>query len=102
MEFVKEPVKAQAEGGWSAKTGDIYEDVEITSFKLRSLSAAITHTGGEKSLTGGPGHQIFVVMKDGTQVEVFGYNGQIYKLMSPIDLTQVDHVLLADGTKLPA
>ena len=39
---------------------------------------------------------ICVVMKDGTRIELWDQEND-----SAIDLTQVDYVLLPDGTKLP-
>ncbi len=42
------------------------------------------------------GHFICVVMKDGTRIELWDQEND-----SAIDLTQVDYVLLPDGTKLP-
>ena len=37
----------------------------------------------------------YAVMKDGSRVEIMNK-----KFVKPIDLNQVDHILLADGTKL--
>lgn len=42
------------------------------------------------------GHFICVVMKDGARTELWDQGND-----SAIDLTQVDYVLLSDGTKLP-
>ncbi len=43
------------------------------------------------------GHRAYAVMKDGTQIELLRSRN-----CEPVNLDQVDHVLLADGTKLPA
>lgn len=41
------------------------------------------------------GASSYAVMKDGSRVEIMNK-----KFVKPIDLNQVDHILLADGTKL--
>ena len=53
------------------------------------------HYGDSADFYAWRGHRAHAVMKDGTQIELLqGRNGE------PVDLDQVDHVLLADGTKL--
>ena len=42
------------------------------------------------------GHLTYAVMKDGTQIQLLPDRN-----CDPIDLAQVDYVLLADGRKLP-
>lgn len=101
IELIQEPVKAQVNKGWNPKTGDIYEETEVTSFKLRSLSATIIHSGGSARIEGKPGQEMYVVMKDGSKVEIFGGSGDLYTFMEPVDLSLVDFVQLANGTRLP-
>ena len=43
------------------------------------------------------GHFAYTVLKDGTQIELLGERNK-----EPIDLEQVDYVLLPDGTRLSA
>lgn len=100
IELVSEPVTAKACIGWKYDGTNVYEDVEISSFRLRSLSAAIIDNSDSADYT--DGQQVFIVMRDGSRVELQGCNGLIYLTASPIDASQVDHVLLGDGTKLPA
>lgn len=101
IELVKKPIKAQALTGSKLDGTDIFEDREITSFTLRSLSATIV-SEGSPLFGGGRDQHIYVVMKDGSKVELQGMNGMTYAAASPIDVTKVDHVLMADGTKIPA
>ena len=55
------------------------------------------HYGDSADFYAWRGHRAHAVMKDGTQIELLrGQNCE------PVDLDQVDYVLLADGTKLPA
>lgn len=78
------------------------EDVSITSIILRPLSAAIRFEGDEDvaAIAGMP----MVVMKDGSSVEMkirIGGNGETgYQMDVPIDLGEVEHVLLPNGTKI--
>lgn len=104
LELAPSPITAKACVGWkpvgNGKYENVYEDVEISSFILRSLSATIVDNSDRADFT--DGQQVFIVMKDGSRVELWGCSGQLYLTESPIDVTQVDHVLLGDGTKLPA
>ena len=85
-------------------------DIKITSFKLTGLGATITcdFEGSvidalfeHRGLYGYKDRIIFVVMKDGTHIALHT-DGPSYNLSaeSPIILSEVDYVLLADGTKL--
>lgn len=86
-------------------------DIKMTSFKLTTLGATITCDFEEPvvdalfvhdGLYGYEDRFIFVVMKDGTQIALYvnGRSGNL-KAKSPIVLSEVDYVLLSDGTKLP-
>lgn len=73
----------------------------ITCCTLQPMSGKISISG---CLDAVGFHEIPVVMKDGTQVEmqahIFGDGIYSYTLKAPIDLEEVDHILLEDGTKL--
>lgn len=99
IELTPEPITTKACIGWKPNGTNVYEDVEISSFTLRSLSATIVDNSNSADYT--DGQQVFIVMKDSSQVELLGCNGEIYLTASPVDVSQVDHVLLGDGTKLP-
>ena len=81
------------------------EAVEITSFVLRPLSAVITYEcDGGASFAYREELRVFVVMTDGTMVELDGSGGgggfTVLNARAPIVLEDVDYVLLADGTQI--
>lgn len=108
LELITEPVKAQSCYGFKPDGTNVYEEVEITSFLLSPLSATIKADSGIGALDFTPDsdHLIYVIMKDGSRIELFGNWGTIGEqhltAESPIILDEVDYVLLADGTKLMA
>ena len=106
LELLTSPILMKAGTGWLPDGTDVVMEFPVSSFKLRKFSskivrdtAAETEEQRAESYTdfyGWNGHFICVVMKDGTRIELWDQeNG------SAIDLTQVDYVLLPDGTKLP-
>ncbi|HIS59667.1 MAG TPA: hypothetical protein IAC17_04410, partial [Candidatus Faecousia faecipullorum] len=82
--------------GWRADGSDVMEDVKLTSFKLRAMSASysVDQEYAELSMMS---KVPCVVMKDGSKFKI--YNSRIDT--TSIDLDQVDYVELIDGTKLP-
>lgn len=74
---------------------DVFEDIEVTSVKLRSLSIEVISEDKFADFLSFTGASSYAVMKDGSRVEIMNK-----KFVKPIDLNQVDHILLADGTKL--
>lgn len=86
------------------------DDVTITSFVLRPLSATICYeecNGGPNftATANGKDRHIYAVMQDGSKIELFNYgtSGVGYSVLeaeTPIVLAEVDYVLMADGTKL--
>ena len=63
--------------------------------KLRSLSIEVISEDKFADFLSFTGASSYAVMKDGSRVEIMNK-----KFVKPIDLNQVDHILLADGTKL--
>lgn len=108
VEFVTEPISISSIDVWTRDEIKTVKDVRISSFTLRSLSATIQFEDidGIPNLTPYPIAKIYAVMKDGSQVtlvESHGSDGiESYIAQSPIILENVDHILLPDGTKLPA
>ena len=99
-ELVAEPVTVGASAGWRPDGSDVVEQVTVTSFRLRSYSASIVHTGPEGTdFSWLNGEFLRVVLEDGTQLQLAGSNG-IYEAEGPIDLDRVSHILFADGTRL--
>lgn len=106
IELLSEPIKAMACIGWKADGTDVLEEFTVTSFKLRKFSSDITWDliedyHGEKNFGSSADfyswrdHHAYAVMRDGTQIDMFADRNY-----EPVDLDQVDHVVLADGTKL--
>lgn len=94
LELITQPIQAKACTGYSADGGgDRVETFTITSFVLREKGFEIQSDAPDHAdfcwINGNPAK---VVLKDGTAIEL----GE-----QPLDLDQVDHVILADGTKLP-
>ena len=106
LELLTSPILMKAGTGWLPDGTDVVMEFPVSSFKLRKFSskivrdtAAETEKQRAESYTdfyGWNGHFICVVMKDGTRIELWDQEND-----SAIDLTQVDYVLLPDGTKLP-
>lgn len=104
IEFAREPITMSAITGWKADGTDVFDDVEVTSFTLHSLSAVIKYNfEGSVDFTRYD-MPMYAVMKDGSRVEfqVTGGNPGVtwYVMEQSIDVGQVDHVILMDGTKL--
>ena len=98
LELVSDPITMEASVGWDTMGKDAVESFRVTSVKLRSQSISLTADVGEKTYAdffAFNGSGTYVVMKDGTQVEVMN---QAFR--QPIDPEQADYVLFADGTKL--
>lgn len=104
IEFVREPITMSGITGWKADGTDVFNEVEVTSFTLHAMSAAIQyHYDANVDFTRYD-MPMYAVMKDGSQVQlqVTGGNTGItwYVLEKTIDVDQVDHVILMDGTRL--
>ena len=104
IELIEEPVTTNVVIGWNSK-GDVYGDVTIKSFVLRSLGATVAFEDRSGELTDYKnGKYVMVVMKDGTTIQLnetlSSVESTLYRAEAVIDLDQVDHVLLVDGTKL--
>lgn len=106
VEFAGEPITMSAVVGWKMDGTNVYEDVTVTSFELHSASAVIEHERDSAVEFSNYDSPMYVVMKDGSEVLFQETSGSIgttrYILEKQIDLTQVDHILLMDGTKLKA
>lgn len=105
IEMVREPVSTNVVVAWGFDGSDVYGDASITSFKLRSLSAAIICDPGSAELTDYKNDRhVMVVLKDGTEVKLNQRTQRIDSLIflteMPINLDEVDHIRLVDGTKL--
>ena len=118
LELISEPIYAEALASVKIETDTLFtdrkneiRDVKVTSFKLTALGASITCDYEEdvasalfeyQNLYGYKDRYIFVVMKDGTQISLHSNQSDNLIAESPIVLSEVDYVLLSDGTKLMA
>ena len=106
VEFVGEPITMSAVVGWKMDGTNVYEDVTVTSFELHSASAVIEHERDSAVEFSSFDSPMYVVMKDGSRVKFQETSGSIgitkFRLEEIIDLSQVDYVQLADGTRLEA
>ena len=84
----------------------VVDEVKVTSFVLRPLSATIQYDcQGGANFTNHQELRMYAVMKDGSTVELedYGSGGVGFAVLTakaPIILENVDHVLLADGTRI--
>ena len=108
IELLTEPITMKSLGGYvtdpSGYMEPLYEYLTMTSIILHPDGLAILGPAAFDS----PDNQATVVMRDGSEILLTGMGGSPYcdepmsqlKAESMIDLSQVDHVLLPDGTKL--
>lgn len=99
IELVSTPIVTKASVGWTPEGTDIFEDVTVSSFKLRSTGANVIIDRENADLCYINGSRIQAVMKDGSKTEMAG-NGEFIQARVPLKLDEVAYVLLADGTKL--
>ena len=107
LELISEPVTIQCVlGGGPLIPGVNHTDpVEVTSFRIRALTAEICFKYAYREQINGNFGEICAVMKNGTQILLnarLGYpNFLSFTFDAPLDLDQVDHILFPDGTILP-
>lgn len=111
MEFVKEPFTAAGVVGMSVDGNDKFEDVTLSSLKLRTFSRDVSAVG-PYDITAvdfyiGPDRLPKLVMKDGSEIALWlsSGKGKVYRdgsanLNDALNLDEIDYLLLADGTKL--
>lgn len=112
IELVAEPIESRVLVERFRLPGNLYNSlpITVTSFLLRPLDASLSYElSRQDSKIEWPvtfmGNHATVVMKDGTKIALHGSpascTGKLKLLSaSPIVLSEVDHVLLSDGTKL--
>lgn len=103
LEFISEPVSCPAKVNIGIQ-GYHYEDVQITSLKVRALSVALTFRHPDTESVNAFFDHIYVVMKDGSRVVLnpsYGApNFLTFDFAAPIVLEDIDHILLPNDTKL--
>lgn len=115
MELINQPVSAQAlvwryadEKQWETK--DSLEEVQISSFRVTPFGANISYVpkpdaiGISLKLWQDTDDEIYAVMKDGSRIklDLVGTDNAVLQAETPIVLSQLDYILLEDGTKLCA
>ncbi len=115
MELITQPVSVQAivwryadEKQWETK--DSLEEVQIASFRVTPFGANISYVpkpdaiGISLKLWQDTDDEIYAVMKDGSRIklDLTGADSTILQAETPIVLSQLDYILLEDGTKLLA
>ena len=112
VELITKPVSTQAkvwryadEKQWEVK--DSLEEVQISSFRITPFGATVSYIPkpdavGIPSKLGEDG--IYAIMKDGSRVKLdfTGNSDAVLQAETPIVLSQLDYILLEDGTKLLA
>ena len=113
MELITQPVSVQAkvwryadEKQWETK--DSLEEVQISSFRVTPFGANIAFVpksdtiGISLQLWQDTDDEIYAVMKDGSRIklDLTGADATILQAQTPIVLSQLDYILLEDGTKL--
>ena len=113
IELITKPVFAQAkvwryadEKQWD--TVDSLEEVQISSFRVTPFGANISYVPKPDAIGISPRigenveNAIYAVMKDGSRIklDVTGTDNMILQAETPIVLSQLDHILLEDGTQI--
>lgn len=113
IELITKPVFAQAkvwryadEKQWD--TVDSLEEVQISSFRVTPFGANISYVPKPDAIGISPRigenveNAIYAVMKDESRIklDLTGADATILQAQTPIVLSQLDYILLEDGTKL--
>ncbi len=111
IELINQPVSAQAkvwryadEKQWETK--DSLEEVQISSFRVTPFGASISYVPKPDTIGVSPrlgeniDDAIYAVMKDGSRIKLDSAENDVLRAETPIVLSQLDYILLEDGTKL--
>lgn len=98
IELLTEPITAKGCVGFKMDGTDVFEDIKVTSIKLRALGIRLTHEGENGAdFFCWTGVMSRIVMQDGSHMDYTGGSG----FEKPIDLDEVAYIQLADKTMLP-
>lgn len=96
IELLTQPITAKGRVGWKIDGTDVFEDLQISSIKLRSLGIDLTSEDENADFFCFTGQFSYIVMKDGFALEYLSGD-----FNQPVDLDQVAYVQLADKTIIP-
>lgn len=100
IEFISEPVTCHGN-----VNGFFKENISITSLRVRALSAVLTFWHPMAEALNGDFDTIYAIMKDGNMTKLNSATGApnhlTFHFDAPIVLTDIDYILLPNGTKLP-
>lgn len=114
VELINQPVSAQAkvwryadEKQWEVR--ESLEDAQIASLRVTPFGANITYVPKPDAVGISPRlgktmeDAIYAVMKDGSRIklDLSGNNDTVLQAETPIVLSQLDSILLEDGTAIP-
>lgn len=106
LELITEPIAVQVLCDYQEDGTKLFDEVQITSFILSPLTATIQTDADYPPNFTINDRTIYVVMDDGSRIALlsnWGVGGkQHFNAESPIMLEKVDHVLLANDTKIMA
>ena len=107
LELLSAPTTLKASTGWLADGTDVIEEFPVSSFRLRKFSSHVTWDSSSQTEAGDRlpyadfygwrDHFAYAVLKDGSRIQLLEDRNT-----EPIDLAQVDYVLLPEGTRLSA
>ena len=104
LEFIDEPITIRAVTGYAENGEDVYEDVTITSLKMRAFGGQLTHTKQTIAKLCDYANKRYptLVLKDGDTIrlndELEPRDKEDIGKMIPLD--EIDYLQLIDGTKL--
>lgn len=97
IELLTEPIMAKGCVGFKMDGTDVFEDIQVTSIKLRALGIRLTHEReGSPDFFSWTGVNSRIVMQDGSHIDFRGSGFE-----KPIDLDEVAYIQLADKTIIP-
>lgn len=110
VELIQEPISVSVCVSYREDGVKTYQEMQITSILLRPFSATISYDGAPQAgansfLNEEKGYSMEVFMKDGSKISMEAGNPMkqgkhTLTAERPIDLDEVDHVLLFDGSTL--
>ncbi len=105
LEFVSSPITTEACTGMDRDGTDVFEDITVTSLKLRAFGGDFTTAWehGKPDLCDYLGKRFpQVILKDGSVIQLGGNLGFLSRENNgkPIPLDQVEKLILMDGTTL--